>query len=162
MKIMVAFLGSKKKQQHKKDTFLHNKIEKKKREEFYRIKSQKSEKRNKNKSESRQDLFDVLSNFPKKKAYQRRGARKIERDYKRRSAFEDTNRILRSTNQEIVASKLIFLTFYLKYLCCCLVAKLSKCFATRWKGSPPGFSVLGIFQARIMKGASISFSRGSS
>lgn len=110
MKIMVAFLGSKKKQQHKKDTFLHNKIEKKKREEFYRIKSQKSEKRNKNKSESRQDLFDVLSNFPKKKAYQRRGARKIERDYKRRSAFEDTNRILRSTNQEIVASKLIFLT----------------------------------------------------
>ena len=45
----------------------------------------------------------------------------------------------------------------------CLVAKSCLTLATPWTVcSPPGFSVHGIFQARIIEWVSISFSRGSS
>ena len=35
-------------------------------------------------------------------------------------------------------------------------------FATPWTDSPPGFSIHGILQARILEWVAISFSRGSS
>ena len=46
--------------------------------------------------------------------------------------------------------------------CCCLVIKscLTLCYPADW--SPPGSSVHGIFQVRILEWVAISFSRGSS
>ena len=46
--------------------------------------------------------------------------------------------------------------------CCCLVAKSCRCFCNLRDCSPPGSSVHGISQKRILEWASISFSRGSS
>ena len=43
--------------------------------------------------------------------------------------------------------------------CCCLVTKP---FVTLWTVAPPGFSVNGIFQARILEWVAISFFMGSS
>ena len=45
---------------------------------------------------------------------------------------------------------------------CCLVAKSIQLFHSPMDGSPPGSSVHGISQARILKWVAISFSRGSS
>jgi len=46
-------------------------------------------------------------------------------------------------------------------LCCCLVSE-SDSFSTPWTVDPPGSSVHGILQARILEWVAISFSRGSS
>ena len=48
-----------------------------------------------------------------------------------------------------------------KDFCCCLAAKSRQTLATPWT-SPPGFSVHGIFQARMLEWVAFSFSRGSS
>ena len=47
-------------------------------------------------------------------------------------------------------------------LFCCLVAKLCPSLCDPMDSSPPGSSVRGIFQARILEWVAISFSRGSS
>ena len=49
------------------------------------------------------------------------------------------------------------------YFCCChcLVTKLCPTFCDPVDCSPPGFSVHGILQARILEWGAISFSRGS-
>ena len=44
----------------------------------------------------------------------------------------------------------------------CTCAQLCRLFATPCTGDPPGSSVHGIFQARILQWVAISFSRGSS
>ena len=49
-----------------------------------------------------------------------------------------------------------------KHFCCCLVAKLYLTFCNNMDCSPPGSSVHGISQARILEWIAISFSRGSS
>ena len=46
--------------------------------------------------------------------------------------------------------------------CCCLVTVMSNSFETPMDYSPPGCSVHGISQARILKWVATSFSRGSS
>ena len=46
--------------------------------------------------------------------------------------------------------------------CCCLVAKLCLTLCDLMDCSPPGSSVHGISQARILEWVGISFSRGSS
>ena len=46
--------------------------------------------------------------------------------------------------------------------CCCLVAQLCPTLCNPKDCSPPGFSINGILQARILKWVAISFSRGSS
>ena len=46
--------------------------------------------------------------------------------------------------------------------CCCSVAQSCPTFCDPMDCSPPGSSVYGIFQARILEWAAISFSRGSS
>ena len=45
-----------------------------------------------------------------------------------------------------------------KDFCCCLVAKSRPAFVTPW-ASPLGFSVHGIFQARVLEWVAISFPR---
>ena len=45
-----------------------------------------------------------------------------------------------------------------KDFCCCLAAKSHQTLATPWT-SPPGFSVHGIFQARMLEWVAISFPR---
>ena len=49
-----------------------------------------------------------------------------------------------------------------KLCCCCLFAQLCVTLCDPMNCSPPGSSVHGIFQARILKWVAISFSRGSS
>ena len=46
--------------------------------------------------------------------------------------------------------------------CCCLVAQLCPTLCNPMDCSPPGSSVHGIFQARVLEWVAISFSRGSS
>ena len=46
--------------------------------------------------------------------------------------------------------------------CCCLVAQSCPTLCHPMDCSPPGFSVHGILQARILEWVAISFSRGSS
>ena len=46
--------------------------------------------------------------------------------------------------------------------CCCLVTVMSNSFETPMDYSPPGCSVHGISQARILKWVATSFSMGSS
>ena len=53
-----------------------------------------------------------------------------------------------------------FLTAY--FYCCCLVAKLCPTLQTHGLYSPPGSSVHGISQARILEWVTIAFSRESS
>ena len=48
------------------------------------------------------------------------------------------------------------------HCCCCLVAKLCLTLCDLMDCSPPGSSVHGILQARILERVAISFSRGSS
>ena len=48
------------------------------------------------------------------------------------------------------------------YYSCCLIAQLCPIICNSMDCSPPGFSVHGILQARILKWVAISFSRGSS
>ena len=55
---------------------------------------------------------------------------------------------------------LIFLPLIL--FCCCLVTKLCPTLFYPMDYSPPGSSVPGISQARILEWVAISFSRGSS
>ena len=50
---------------------------------------------------------------------------------------------------------------YLYYCCCSLAAKLCTTLCSAIDCSPPGSSVHGIFQARILEWVAISFSRGS-
>ena len=45
---------------------------------------------------------------------------------------------------------------------CTVVVQLLRLFATPMDCNPPGASVYGIFQARILEWVAISFSRGSS
>ena len=45
--------------------------------------------------------------------------------------------------------------------CCCLVTKSCLTLVTPMDCSPPGSSVHGVFQARILEWVAISFSRGS-
>ena len=46
--------------------------------------------------------------------------------------------------------------------CCCLVTKLCPTLCDPVDYSPPGSSVCGVAQARILEWAAISYSRGSS
>ena len=48
------------------------------------------------------------------------------------------------------------------FVCVCLSLNSVGLFATPWTGSPPGFSLYGISQARILEWVAIPFSRGSS
>ena len=48
------------------------------------------------------------------------------------------------------------------WLCCCLVAKLCLTHCSPTDCSPPGSSVHGVFQARILERVAISFARRSS
>ena len=48
------------------------------------------------------------------------------------------------------------------YVCSCLVAQLCRTLVTPWTVAPPGSSVHGISQRRILEWVAISFSRGSS
>ena len=48
------------------------------------------------------------------------------------------------------------------YGCCCLVGKSCPTLLDPMDSSPPGSSVHGIFQARILERVAISFSRGTS
>ena len=57
----------------------------------------------------------------------------------------------------VVHSQIVFLL-----LCCCLVAKPCPLFCDSMDCSPPGSSVHGISQVRILEWVAISFSRGSS
>ena len=50
----------------------------------------------------------------------------------------------------------------LEWLCLCLVAQSCPTLCCPMDCSPPGSSVHGIFQARILKQVAISYSRGSS
>ena len=50
----------------------------------------------------------------------------------------------------------------LSYACCCSFAQCVQLFYDPMDCSPPGSSVLGIFQASILEWVAISFSRGSS
>ena len=52
--------------------------------------------------------------------------------------------------------------YYQNCCCCCLAAKSCPALCHHIDCSPPGSSVLGISQARILKWVAISFSRGSS
>ena len=49
-----------------------------------------------------------------------------------------------------------------EHFCCCLVTKLRLTSCNNMDCSPPGSSVHGISQARILEWVAISFSRGSS
>ena len=51
---------------------------------------------------------------------------------------------------------------WLEHVCVCLVAQLCLTVCNPLDCSPPGFSVHGIFQAKILEGIAISFSKGSS
>ena len=51
---------------------------------------------------------------------------------------------------------------YWVFCCCCLVTQLCLTLCNSMDYSLPGFSILGILQARILKWIIISFSRGSS
>ena len=48
------------------------------------------------------------------------------------------------------------------FCCCCLVTKFYPTVCVPMDSSPPGFSVHGLSQARILEWVAISFSRGSS
>ena len=48
------------------------------------------------------------------------------------------------------------------YICCYLVTKLCPTLCDPVDCSPPGFSIHGIFQARILEWIASSFTRGSS
>ena len=54
------------------------------------------------------------------------------------------------------------LSFPLHCFCCCMGAQSCPTLCDLMDYSPPGSSVLGIFQARILEWVAISFSRGSS
>ena len=56
----------------------------------------------------------------------------------------------------------VFISISLGGCCCCLVTKSYLILLDPRDCSPPGLSVHGIFQARILKSVAISFSRGSS
>ena len=55
-----------------------------------------------------------------------------------------------------------FLVCLLQNCCCCLVCKLWPTLCDTMDCSPPGASVHGIFQTRILEGVVVSFFRGSS
>ena len=55
-----------------------------------------------------------------------------------------------------------FSTFYLRLCCCCLVTQSCLTLCKPMDYTPPGSSVHGISQERILEGVAIFFSRGSS
>ena len=60
----------------------------------------------------------------------------------------------------LIFTVLFYFSFF--YNCCCLVTKSCPTLWDPMNYNPPGSSVLGIFQARILECIAISFSRGSS
>ena len=74
----------------------------------------------------------------------------------------NTASVMHLLNHAKAAPFTAFLVCFTVYCCCCLVAKLCPTLWDPMDCSPPGSSVHGISQARILECIAISFSRGSS
>ena len=84
---------------------------------------------------------------------------KVQNHYPNILFWFQLNMLFKMRALAILANYSVFLS--LSYVCCCCLV-VKSCPTLLWPHEPPGFSVHGISQARILEWFAVSFSRGSS